>query len=102
MFLVQSLGGIVYRRTTEGEGRKPGLARGRAVHHSADAHILDIRLPEGMVPFRLARKAAKYDGTGGGNPKRYIDRIESKGTEEAVCIEVGGGGFVVRDRGFSC
>jgi phosphate starvation-inducible PhoH-like protein len=87
-FLVQSLGGVVYTRTREAEGRKPGLARGREVHHRNDAHILDIRLPEGVRPFRLARKAAKYDETGGGHPMRFIDRIEPEGTEEAVCIRV--------------
>ncbi len=88
VFLVQSLGGVVYQRTRKAEGRKPGLARGRAVHHRSDAHILDIRLPDGVVPFRLARKAAKYDATGGGRPMRFIDRIEPAGTEEAVCIRV--------------
>lgn len=87
-FLVQSIGGVVYVRTRKAEGRKPGLARGREVHHRHDAHILDIRLPEGMPPFRLARKAAKYDETGGGHPMRFIDRIEPAGTEEAVCIRV--------------
>jgi phosphate starvation-inducible PhoH-like protein len=70
VFLVQSFGGVVYPRIRE------------------DAHILDIRLPEGVAPFRLARKAAKYDGPGGGRPMRYVDRIESAGTEEAVCIRV--------------
>jgi phosphate starvation-inducible protein PhoH and related proteins len=88
MFLVRSVGGVVYTRTRKAQGRKPGLARGREVHHRHDAHILDIRLPVGLAPFRLARKAAKYDETGGGQPKRYVDRIESKGTEEVVCIEV--------------
>lgn len=87
-FLVQSLGGVVYRRTRKAQGRKPGLARGREVHHRAPAHILDIRLPAGLVPFRLARKIAKYDITGGGRPMRFIDRIEPAGTEEAVCIQV--------------
>jgi phosphate starvation-inducible PhoH-like protein len=58
------------------------------VYHRSDAHILDIRLPEGVVPFRLARKAAKYDATGGGRPMRFIHRIEAAGTEEAVCIKV--------------
>ena len=87
-FLVRSLGGIVYRRTRKALGRRPGLARGRQVHHRADAHILDIRLPHGVVPFRLARKIAKYDGTGGGRPMRFVDRIEPAGTEEAVCIRV--------------
>ncbi len=87
-FLVRSLGGVVYHRTRLAEGRKPGLARGREVHHRHDAHILDIRLPEGVAPFRLARKLAKYNATGGGRPMRFIDRIEPAGTEEAVCIRV--------------
>jgi phosphate starvation-inducible protein PhoH and related proteins len=88
VFLIQSLGGVVCQRTRLAEGRKPGLARGRDVHHRSDAHILDIRLPEGVVPFRLARKIAKYDATGGGRPMRFVDRIEPAGTEEAVCIRV--------------
>ena len=88
MFLIQSLGGVANQRTRVATGRKPGLAPGRDVYHRSDAHILDIRLPEGVVPFRLARKAAKYDATGGGRPMRFVDRIESAGTEEAVCIQV--------------
>jgi len=87
-FLVQSLGGVVSGRTRPAQGRKPGLARGREVHHRSDAHILDIRLPEGVTPFRLTRKAAKYATSGGGRPMRFIDRIEPAGTEEAVCIQV--------------
>jgi len=87
-FLVRSLGGVVYRRTRKALGRKPGLARGREVHHRADAHLLDIRLPDGIAPFRMTHKMAKYDVIGGGQPKRYIDRIEEAGTEEAVCIRV--------------
>ena len=51
IFLVQSLGGVAYARTRPAQGRKPGLARGRDVHHRADAHILDIRLPEGVGPI---------------------------------------------------
>ncbi|OBJ55830.1 phosphate starvation-inducible protein PhoH [Mycobacterium sp. 1423905.2] len=88
VFLVQSLGGVAYLRTRPSAGRQPGLARGRAVHHRSDAHIVDIRLPAGIVPFRLARKAERYDAACGGQPKRFIDRIESAGTEEAVCIQV--------------
>ena len=86
VFLVHSLGGVVHQRTRKADGRKPGLAGGRGVHHHA--HILDIRLPAGIAPFRLAHKAAKYDATGGGRPMRFIDRIEPAGTEEAVCIQV--------------
>ncbi len=88
IFLVQSLGGVVNWRTRATEGRKPGLTRGRQVHYRSDAHVLDICLPQGMVPFRLARKAAKYDATGGDRPMRFVDRIEPAGTEEAVCIRV--------------
>ena len=88
VFLAQSLGGIVHQRTRLAAGRKPGLARGRDVHHRSDAHVLDIRLPEGIVPFRLARKAAKYEATGGGRPMRFVESIEPAGTEEAVCIRV--------------
>ncbi|MEE6164217.1 MULTISPECIES: PhoH family protein [unclassified Mycolicibacterium] len=88
IFLVESLGGVVYLRTREAAGRKPGLARGREVHHRFDAHVLDIRLPAGVAPFRLARKVAQYDQAGGGRPMRFIDRIEPAGTTEAVCISV--------------
>ncbi|QZH59883.1 PhoH family protein [Mycolicibacterium farcinogenes] len=88
IFLVESLGGVVYLRTRDAAGREPGLARGREVHHRYDANILDIRLPEGVLPFRLARKAEKYAAAGGGRPMRYVDRIEPVGTTEAVCISV--------------
>ena len=88
VFLVQSLGGVAYWRTRPAEGRKPGRAHGRDVRHRSDAHILDLRLPEGVVPFRLARKAAKYDATSGGRPMRFVDQIEPAGTAEAVCIQV--------------
>ncbi|WP_097869010.1 PhoH family protein [Streptomyces sp. rh34] len=87
--LVQSLGGVAYMRRRPAEGRTPGLARGREVHHRYDAHIVDIRLPEGIEPFRLARKAEKFHAAGGGGrPMRFIDSIEPAGREEAVCIQV--------------
>nr|SBO93500.1 Phosphate starvation-inducible protein PhoH, predicted ATPase [Nonomuraea gerenzanensis] len=86
--LVQSLGGVVYWRTRPAAGRKPGLARGRQVHHRHDAYVLDIRLPEGIEPFRLSRKAEVYRKHGGGRPMRFVDRIEPRGTAECVCIQV--------------
>ncbi|MGW1128418.1 PhoH family protein [Streptomyces sp. NPDC002526] len=87
--LVQSLGGVAYTRRRAAEGRTPGHARGRDVHHRYDAHVIDIRLPEGIEPFRLARKAEKYRAAGGGGrPMRFIDSIEPAGREEAVCIQV--------------
>ena len=86
--LVRSLGGTAYVRTRPAQGRKPGRAKGRDVPFRHDAHVLDIRLPEGIAPFRLHRKRERYDETGGGRPMRFIDRIEDAGVEEAVCIQV--------------
>jgi phosphate starvation-inducible protein PhoH and related proteins len=89
IFLVRSLGGIAYQRTRPALGRASHLLKGRPVHHRHDAHIIDIRLPEGIEPFRLTRKRDTYNAAGGGGrPMRYIDSIEPAGTAEAVCIAV--------------
>ena len=87
-YLVRSLGGVVYVRTRLAAGRKPGWAAGRPVVHRRDAHILDIRLPAGIAPFRMTRKAKAYDVTGGGRPMRFIDSIEPAGEADCVCISV--------------
>lgn len=69
--LVRSLGGVAFRRDAR------------------DAHVVDIRLPEGVEPFRLARKREKYHAAGGGGrPMRFVDSIEPAGREECVCIQV--------------
>jgi phosphate starvation-inducible PhoH-like protein len=89
IFLVRSLGGIAYHRTRPAAGRAPGLVKGRPVHHLHDAYIIDIRLPEGIEPFRLTRKRDTYNAAGGGGrPMRFIESIEPAGTAEAVCIAV--------------
>ena len=88
VFLVRSLGGVVYTRTRLAEGRRSGGTLGRPVHHRSDAHVLDIRLPEGMEPFRLARKREVYAAHGGGRPMRMIDSIEPAGEADCVCIAV--------------
>jgi phosphate starvation-inducible PhoH-like protein len=89
IFLVRSLGGIAYQRTRPALGRAPGLARGRPVYHRHDAHIIDIRLPEGIEPFRLTRKRDAYHAAGGGGrPMRFIESIEPTGAAQAVCISV--------------
>jgi phosphate starvation-inducible protein PhoH and related proteins len=88
-FLVRSLGGIAYHRTRPALGRAAHRVKGSPVHHRHDAYIVDIRLPEGIEPFRLTRKREAYHATGGGGrPMRYIDSIEPAGTAEAVCIAV--------------
>lgn len=87
--LVQSLGGVAYTRRRAAEGRKPGRVKDRDVHHRRDTHVVDIRLPEGIEPFRLARKRETYHAAGGGGrPMRFIDSIEPAGREETVCIQV--------------
>jgi phosphate starvation-inducible protein PhoH and related proteins len=88
LFLVRSLGGVAYWRRRPAAGRLPGRARGRAIFNRADAYVLDIRLPEGIPPFRLARKRELYESIAGGRPMRFIDSIEPAGEEETVCIKV--------------
>jgi len=70
VFLVRSLGGVAYRRTRSA------------------AFVLDIRLPEGIEPFRLTRKREVYRLSGGGRPVRFIDSIEPAGEQETLCIQV--------------
>jgi phosphate starvation-inducible protein PhoH and related proteins len=88
IFLVRSLGGVTYGRTRRQEDKKPGCARGRAVFHRSDSYVLDIRLPKGMAPFRLARKAELYSQYGGGRPMRFLKAITPAGAEETMCIRV--------------
>jgi phosphate starvation-inducible PhoH-like protein len=88
VFLVRSLGGVVYWRTRSAAGRAPGRARGQDVHHRSDAFVLDIRLPMGIEPFRLTRKRELYQRFGGGRPMRFIDSIEPAGEAETLCIQV--------------
>ena len=88
VFLVRSLGGVAYWRTRAAAGRKPGRANGRDVVYRSDAYVVDIRVPAGVVPFRLGRKAEKYAAMGGGRPMRFIKSVEPAGAEECVCIRV--------------
>jgi phosphate starvation-inducible PhoH-like protein len=89
VFLVRSLGGIAYCRTRPSAGRTPGHVNGRPVGYRSDSYVLDIRLPEGIGPFRLTRKLWTYLAFGGGGrPMRFVDSIEPAGEHDTVCIQV--------------
>ena len=88
VFLVRSLGGVAYWRRRAAAGRPPGRAMGRAVSHRNDAFVMDIRLPWGILPFRLPRKLKPYIRHGGRRPMRFIDSIEPVGEYETLCIRV--------------
>jgi phosphate starvation-inducible PhoH-like protein len=49
---------------------------------------MDIRLPNGIEPFRLRRKRDRYRQRGGGRPMRFVHAIEPVGEMETVCIQV--------------
>ena len=88
VFLVRSLGGVAYWRTRPAAGRQPGRANGRPVHHRHDAYVIDIRLPEGIEPFRLTRKRDDYDGRRRAARCASSTSIEPAGEAETVCIQV--------------
>ena len=88
LFLVRSLGGVAHWRRRKAEGRKPGFANGREIPYRNDAFVMDIRMPVGLEPFRLKRKADLYHKHGGGRPMRFIKNIEPVGVQETQCISV--------------
>jgi phosphate starvation-inducible protein PhoH and related proteins len=69
--LARSLGGVALVRSEQG--------------HTYD---VEIRLPEGVAPFRLSRKRAVYEALPSGRPVRVVDRVEAAGEAECVCIAV--------------
>ena len=82
-FIVQSLGGTVSIReriptyTHKGEKREGALF-----------YRMILKLPSGVTPFRLARKADKWTPRSKYEPVRGIESIEYVGDEEVQCISV--------------
>ena len=75
IFLVQSLGGVATR----------GIKK--TTH--LDCHVIYIKLPEGIKPFRLLRKLERVKKTWTKYPpQRYIKSIELIGKKECQCIAI--------------
>ena len=82
--IVHSLGGIV--RMSSGIGKYEN-SEGNIVECSK-YYKLNIKLSNGMNPFRLKRKAVLYNEPKKYKVGRYIKSIEPVGKSETVCIKV--------------
>jgi len=81
--IVHSLGGIVRVRTCI-----PTYTHNGVKMKGKLAYRVNIKLPSGMNPFRLKRKADRYKTPKKYPTGRYIKNIEKIGFEETVCISV--------------
>ena len=82
--IVHSLGGIVRKKSKIGSYKKPDGTKVMCKR----AYRLNIKLPEGMNPFRLKRKADEYNVPQKYKVGRYIKNIVLETISEAVCISV--------------
>lgn len=73
--IVRSLGGIARLTTKISSSNK-------------DHWIVTLCLPEGIIPFRLTRKANRYKPRMKYRPARAFDKVESIGLKECQCISV--------------
>lgn len=92
--LVQSLGGSTYVSSRLRDEEPKGLVNGRKIIATCTSYEVGIKLPTGMVPFLLPRKADKFLSTvskTGRNKKVKSDIIKSVelvGITEVQCIQV--------------
>jgi hypothetical protein len=94
VFLAQSLGGTasVYDRKAECR-----IFPGGRIHDCRKGYTVAVRLPMGMNPFKMARKAGAYKPSGKRPPRRSIVNIESVGEKAVQCIEVEGHLYLTDD-----
>ena len=81
--IVHTLGGIAKVRTIIPTYTYKGIKKKGKL-----AYRVNIKLPKGMNPFRLKRKADRYIEPEKYPTGRYIKNIEKVGFEECVCISV--------------
>lgn len=83
-YLVRSLGGIASVREREHdltETRNDGWN----IHHRRNSFIVEIAMPTNICPFRLHRKAMKFNKQ---SVFRFIDKIELVSEMECQCLSV--------------
>jgi hypothetical protein len=81
--IVQTLGGIARKKTRRGYYKK----NGKKVECNISYRV-NIKLPPGMNPFKLKRKADRYIEPKKYPVGRYIKNIEKYGESECTCISV--------------
>lgn len=86
-FAAQSLGGVgkIRTRKQESAGIFPG---NRVCSRRKDIYVVDVRLPGGVVPFKLSRKTEAYVPAVRYPPRRSLINIELVGVKECQCISV--------------
>lgn len=82
-FIIQSLGGVATVNSKKTNFTHKGIKKAGRI-----AYNVHFNLPEGIIPFRLRRKADQYRPKYKYSPKRKISSIEFVGIEEAQCISV--------------
>ena len=82
--IVHSLGGIVRKSSKIGSYKKEDGTKVEC----KKVYRLNIKLPEGMNPFRLKRKVDDYNPPQKYKVGRYIKDIKLEKQGEAVCIQV--------------
>ncbi len=81
--IVHSLGGIARKHCRRSFYRKNGIRK-----ECNMSYRVNIKLPHGMNPFRLKRKAERYHGLQKYQVGRYIKNIELEKKGQSVCISV--------------
>jgi hypothetical protein len=84
VFVVETLGGTAVVYTSSPAVRK---FPGNRAHQCRGKYDVEIRLPSGVIPFKLSRKRNSYL-TGKRGVRRSITSIEPAGTKDCLCIKV--------------
>lgn len=82
-FIVQSLGGIATRGI-----KKPTYTYKGEKKKGLDCHVIYIKMPNDIIPFRLQRKKDRCVKLTKYQPNRIIKSIKKIGKKECQCIKV--------------